>query len=124
MHQPTQDGVAFQRFDRGQNVARGHPALRREILHLYGPPGLLSYQATDDRLDLPDVLRPGALLKQRECRRRAGVLAVRSVPSQEEPDQVFDVVMAMTDRGHLHPVSYTHLRAHETVLDLVCRLLL
>eukprot|EP00657_Telonema_sp_P-1_P006355 TRINITY_DN2477_c0_g1_i8.p1 TRINITY_DN2477_c0_g1~~TRINITY_DN2477_c0_g1_i8.p1 ORF type:complete len:150 (-),score=26.09 TRINITY_DN2477_c0_g1_i8:42-491(-) len=31
--------------------------------------------------------------------------------------------------GHLHPlyyvpVSYTHLRAHETVLDLVCRLLL
>ena len=28
--------------------------------------------------------------------------------------------------GHrsLEPVSYTHLRAHETVLDLVCRLLL
>src|SRR5665811_2481381 len=31
--------------------------------------------------------------------------------------------------GHLfrylpNPVSYTHLRAHETVLDLVCRLLL
>ena len=24
----------------------------------------------------------------------------------------------------LEPVSYTHLRAHETVLDLVCRLLL
>ena len=24
----------------------------------------------------------------------------------------------------LHSVSYTHLRAHETVLDLVCRLLL
>ena len=24
----------------------------------------------------------------------------------------------------IHPVSYTHLRAHETVLDLVCRLLL
>ena len=24
----------------------------------------------------------------------------------------------------LIPVSYTHLRAHETVLDLVCRLLL
>src|SRR5665811_653070 len=26
--------------------------------------------------------------------------------------------------GCLAPVSYTHLRAHETVLDLVCRLLL
>ena len=25
---------------------------------------------------------------------------------------------------HPQPVSYTHLRAHETVLDLVCRLLL
>ena len=25
---------------------------------------------------------------------------------------------------HREPVSYTHLRAHETVLDLVCRLLL
>ena len=28
------------------------------------------------------------------------------------------------DLAALAPVSYTHLRAHETVLDLVCRLLL
>src|SRR5665647_2956127 len=103
VYQPTHDGVAFQRFDRGQDVVRGHPALRREILHAYGPAGLSSYQATDDRLDLPDVLRPGALLKQRKSRRGVGVLAVRSVPPQEEPDQLFDVVMAMTDRGHLYP---------------------
>ena len=27
-------------------------------------------------------------------------------------------------RAKTEPVSYTHLRAHETVLDLVCRLLL
>ena len=27
-------------------------------------------------------------------------------------------------RVYAEPVSYTHLRAHETVLDLVCRLLL
>src|SRR5664280_2305509 len=27
-----------------------------------------------------------------------------------------------TQAGRLLPVSYTHLRAHETVLDLVCRL--
>ena len=26
--------------------------------------------------------------------------------------------------GEVQPVSYKHLRAHETVLDLVCRLLL
>ena len=28
------------------------------------------------------------------------------------------------DRYSIVPVSYTHLRAHETVLDLVCRLLI
>ena len=40
-------------------------------------------------------------------------------------------VEAMTEHGIepidmvcVNPVSYTHLRAHETVLDLVCRLLL
>mgnify|MGYP003381505295 CR=1 FL=1 len=27
-------------------------------------------------------------------------------------------------KAQFSPVSYTHLRAHETVLDLVCRLLL
>ena len=32
-------------------------------------------------------------------------------------------VVAMTEDGG-ETVSYTHLRAHETVLDLVCRLLL
>ena len=37
--------------------------------------------------------------------------------------------LAFLDRNRiiardLEPVSYTHLRAHETVLDLVCRLLL
>ena len=30
----------------------------------------------------------------------------------------------VADEGRIGPVSYTHLRAHETVLDLVCRLLL
>ena len=31
--------------------------------------------------------------------------------------------LGMAAQGPI-PVSYTHLRAHETVLDLVCRLLL
>ena len=41
-----------------------------------------------------------------------------------------DVCVLWCDRAsdlgadHVDPVSYTHLRAHETVLDLVCRLLL
>src|SRR5665811_14300 len=33
-------------------------------------------------------------------------------------------VQCEVERGQNRPVSYTHLRAHETVLDLVCRLLL
>ena len=36
-----------------------------------------------------------------------------------------DVAVAVGQQPpELEPVSYTHLRAHETVLDLVCRLLL
>ena len=35
---------------------------------------------------------------------------------------VADRLLARIDKAA--PVSYTHLRAHETVLDLVCRLLL
>ena len=30
----------------------------------------------------------------------------------------------LTSKAIFYPVSYTHLRAHETVLDIVCRLLL
>src|SRR5665811_1900904 len=36
----------------------------------------------------------------------------------------FSVFAVQVDGIGLGPVSYTHLRAHETVLDLVCRLLL
>ena len=31
---------------------------------------------------------------------------------------------SVVERRNTIPVSYTHLRAHETVLDIVCRLLL
>ena len=50
---------------------------------------------------------------------RPGVVVVsQPVPSQ---DQILDRVKRVV---FFHAVSYTHLRAHETVLDLVCRLLL
>ena len=42
-------------------------------------------------------------------------------------DAIEDIVEWFFQRIHgraMGPVSYTHLRAHETVLDLVCRLLL
>ena len=38
--------------------------------------------------------------------------------------RVVDGSWCMALAGDLMTVSYTHLRAHETVLDLVCRLLL
>ena len=46
-----------------------------------------------------------------------------------DPRQAIDrLAEDLRERGHAvvqhRPVSYTHLRAHETVLDLVCRLLL
>ena len=37
---------------------------------------------------------------------------------------VSDTRNETSDTSGQYPVSYTHLRAHETVLDLVCRLLL
>ena len=40
----------------------------------------------------------------------------------QKPFQWFDTFKS--DLGHLTPVSYTHLRAHETPEHLVCRLLL
>ena len=39
-------------------------------------------------------------------------------------DLVQAVLETVDETGTRTPVSYTHLRAHETVLDLVCRLLL
>ena len=47
---------------------------------------------------------------------------MREVAADAEAGQV-DVVRCRR-RGAAAAVSYTHLRAHETVLDLVCRLLL
>src|SRR5664280_3908871 len=46
-------------------------------------------------------------------------VAVQAAVHLEVPTD--DLVERLVARG---PVSYTHLRAHETVLDLVCRLLL
>ena len=46
--------------------------------------------------------------------------AIRPTSVLRTPDQVRPYLK----RELFRPVSYTHLRAHETVLDLVCRLLL
>ena len=49
------------------------------------------------------------------------------VPATEQPAAEEPAAAAGGAEYHgafPYPVSYTHLRAHETVLDLVCRLLL
>ena len=48
---------------------------------------------------------------------------------QGDPAAMEEIVKRYSNKVYnlaynLTPVSYTHLRAHETVLDLVCRLLL
>ena len=57
--------------------------------------------------------------RQAECRRaREFLINVNRIVVARHTGEHYDV--GLGDR----PVSYTHLRAHETVLDLVCRLLL
>ena len=47
-----------------------------------------------------------------------------SIKVEEGKVFVNDAEVIITDIQTYNAVSYTHLRAHETVLDLVCRLLL
>ena len=64
-------------------------------------------------------LKPGFHFSQNnlqdfvDCPRRFELLHVLHLPWP-----------AIQSEPVLEPVSYTHLRAHETVLDIVCRLLL
>ena len=51
---------------------------------------------------------------------RRSVATTDRVPAHHADRRAVDVQAS----GHAGAVSYTHLRAHETVLDLVCRLLL
>ena len=44
--------------------------------------------------------------------------------TQEEIDNITYYLNYLRQWNNTETVSYTHLRAHETVLDLVCRLLL
>ena len=68
--------------------------------------------APESRVALPHVIN--ALVAN-------GLLVVRGAGETAEYELTHDF---LAQRIQLDPVSYTHLRAHETVLDLVCRLLL
>src|SRR5664280_2709381 len=71
----------------------------------------------------------GSARSVEQCLVRRCELLVRRVAQQRhEGADVRQTGYHLLNRHHGHeqiwPVSYTHLRAHETVLDLVCRLLL
>ena len=51
------------------------------------------------------------------------VAAVRQIDGEHRSAAEFNIRSPVVMNVFV-PVSYTHLRAHETVLDLVCRLLL
>ena len=63
-------------------------------------------------------IRDREALKEANLEEEASLIN-RVIQEQRDSDQ--QLKTAMTDAM---AVSYTHLRAHETVLDLVCRLLL
>ena len=60
------------------------------------------------------------------CIRDRLVIAQNTVGSDVAADYILNrgITIRGTSAALVTPVSYTHLRAHETVLDLVCRLLL
>jgi len=94
---------------------RAHPP-SAPVLMLFGakmPEFLAAFPPVQRYPFLPDIARL-------ECALRESYHAADTTPI--DPAELGAVSPdALAD---LRPVSYTHLRAHETVLDLVCRLLL
>ena len=60
----------------------------------------------------------------RAARRIGGKIKFHPEPGSGAADPFADRGGVLADAGGEHPVSYTPLRAHETGLDSVCRLLL
>eukprot|EP00658_Telonema_sp_P-2_P051440 TRINITY_DN39502_c0_g1_i1.p1 TRINITY_DN39502_c0_g1~~TRINITY_DN39502_c0_g1_i1.p1 ORF type:complete len:106 (-),score=27.51 TRINITY_DN39502_c0_g1_i1:96-413(-) len=60
----------------------------------------------------------------REYERLVGAGKLRQDPLQQKALTQVAAVMETPDGSGAYPVSYTHLRAHETPEHLVCRLLL
>jgi len=93
----------------------------------------LAYRIGDDNELSCVILNPSTLHKARA----GGVLtrlltrtalelagAMMFAPSPERARELADLLSRDTLAGNPDPVSYTHLRAHETKANLVCRLLL
>ena len=55
---------------------------------------------------------------------RNSISSLASIPPELDTDDVVEISQSFSCNKCGTPVSYTHLRAHETSQDLVCRLLL
>src|SRR5665811_2588162 len=89
---------------------QARPSVRQAHGSSHGPPVLWYRRVRPSAV--PDVVSPGGSGQRRSGARARGADARRSGDGRG------------THGARSAPVSYTHLRAHETVLDLVCRLLL
>ena len=78
------------------------------------------FQAEDGIRDLVRSRGLGDVYKRQEYQ-GANRNRLIEIPARTE---IADGTAIQAAAHWLQPVSYTHLRAHETVLDLVCRLLL
>ena len=77
---------------------------------------LLSYRESHD--DLDSIAWVANVLDREKATAVGNYITVRSLQYSAD-------IICLSGNGRAYkPVSYTHLRAHETVLDLVCRLLL
>src|SRR5665811_2567823 len=87
----------------------------------------LEIQMADRRRDLGNfrhiTFERGKRERGHEVGRRALVVAAQGMDQRRLAADLGELTIVWR-RESPGPVSYTHLRAHETVLDLVCRLLL
>ena len=132
-HRPVGDGIGADeglpglvvQVDRSAAVGAAQqvePGERRNIGRGGTPPNVLDAAGLGDDAPFEDVEVIG---EQERIGRVVGDQQPRPVVALEVPGQGAPKLGAGGDvEGGQGPVSYTHLRAHETVLDLVCRLLL
>src|SRR5664280_2926061 len=104
-------------------LVQGNTASKTFILFIHGGPGISSY-FYDTKYINKNIGDKYAIVywDQRNAGASQGTVNGGNLHLDQMADDLKKVIEVLKFR--YGPVSYTHLRAHETVLDLVCRLLL
>ena len=87
------------------------------------------YNPTDEAIDLAKMYLTDSDRSPRKWQFPTGATLAAAPVARRARTIIYDSKTGVSGAGDnpsdtTHSVSYTHLRAHETVLDLVCRLLL